>query len=134
MSKPAIKKTICRKAVQIDIEEDRGSTFRKTITWKIKDTSVEPPVIEPVDLTGCTAVLEIKPTQASKTILHTITTEDGGITLGGVFGTIDLYIDHATLLSFLWSVAEYTLTITYSDGDKRVFSFGKFILFVGKPT
>lgn len=62
----------------------QGATFSKQLTYKIDDA--------PVDLTSYTARMQVREKYTSKTIIVNLTTENGGITLGGSNGTIDLFI------------------------------------------
>lgn len=47
---------------------------------------------DPYDLTGMTARMQIRPFKGSPTVMATVTTEDGGIILGGTAGTIRVII------------------------------------------
>lgn len=67
-----------------DLTIEQGATFAQRITYKV-------PAGTPVDLTGYTARLQVRRTAASPVALS-LTTENGGITLGGAAGTIDLAI------------------------------------------
>jgi hypothetical protein len=62
---------------------ESGATFTKTLTWKIDDV--------PVNLYGYTARLKAAMTPKANYLME-LTTENGGITLGGEAGTITLSI------------------------------------------
>ena len=62
----------------------QGTTFSKQLTYTIDSV--------PVDLTTYTARMQVREKYTSKTSVIDITTENGGIALGGDAGTIDLYI------------------------------------------
>ena len=62
----------------------QGATFSKQLTYTIDDT--------PVDLTSYTARMQVREKYTSKTAAVNLTTENGGISLGGTSGTIDLFI------------------------------------------
>ena len=70
-------------AGQYDITCDQGATFSRVITWKNSNGT-------PIDLTNYTARLQVRSNYPSSTVLLDLTTENGGITLGGVLGTITL--------------------------------------------
>jgi hypothetical protein len=70
----------------------------------------------PVDLTGFTARMDIRGTLSSATAIHTLTTENGGIALGGVAGTIDLLIPAATTEGFDFGSAVYDLELISAAG------------------
>jgi len=63
----------------VDITIWGGEPFAETYVWK--DAG------EPVDLTGATAYLNVLPTSGTAPLLS-LTTENGGLTLGGSSGTI----------------------------------------------
>jgi hypothetical protein len=64
---------------------NQGATFSRVITWKDESG-------DEVDLTGYTARLMVRTSLAAPEPFITLTTENGGITLGGAAGTITLSI------------------------------------------
>jgi len=112
--------TVSRKAVALNIEIDKGSTFRTTLIWMIG----EPAVIK--DLTGYTARMQMRPDVDSEIILHEMTTEDGGIEIDGVNGKINLFIGDDTSTAFDWNEAVYGLELIDSGGsdDVRRLTYG----------
>lgn len=113
---------ISRQSAELLIEIDKGSTFRHTITWKSGPEGSE----TPVDLTGCSAEMQIREDQDSDIILHTLSTGiEGGITLGDAAGTIELYIADGASTAFDWNSGVYGLEITFSNGDVRRLLRGK---------
>ena len=64
----------------------QGSTFMENLTYEIDDL--------PVDLTGYTARMQVREKVTSTAVIVNLTTENGGIALGGDNGTILLTIDH----------------------------------------
>ena len=62
---------------------DQGATFERLIT--IKDSNDDP-----MNLTGYTARMQIRPEIESSDVLVELTTENGRITLGGAAGTVEL--------------------------------------------
>lgn len=68
----------------------RGSTFAPTeFIYRVKDGDV-------IDLTGYTARAQIRNVDDGELVVPALTTENGGITLGGVDGTIALFISAVT--------------------------------------
>lgn len=64
----------------------RGSTFAPAeFIYRVKDGDV-------IDLTGYTARAQIRNVDDDELIVAALTTENGGVTLGGVNGTIALFI------------------------------------------
>lgn len=76
----------------------QGATFRKRLTWK-----GPLPAQTPIDLTGCTARMQVRPEVESPTVLLELTTANGGITLGGVAGTIELFVSDDASTLFTWT-------------------------------
>ena len=105
---------ISRLSVQINMDIEKGSTFRHRFIW----TYAEDPQ-NPIDLTGCTARMQIRPSQESDAIYQDLTTENGGITLGGTSGTIDLYISDVDSTAWTWNTGVYGLEIAFPNTDVR---------------
>jgi hypothetical protein len=61
----------------------RGATFSEQVEWKDESGT-------PVNLTGFTARMHMRETLEVADPFLTLTTENGGITLGGLAGTIQL--------------------------------------------
>jgi len=66
----------------LDFTIEQGATFNLLLTWKINDT--------PVNLTGYTARLAARVDVEDTVVILSLTTSNGGITLGGSAGTISL--------------------------------------------
>ena len=90
----------------------QGATFRKRLTWTA-------PSGTPVDLTGCTARMQVRPEVESPTVLLELTTANGGITLGGVAGTIELFVSDDASTLFTWTAGVWDLEIEFPGGDVR---------------
>lgn len=97
----------------------QGATFRSLCTWKAGTPAV------PVDLTGCTARMQIRPAAGSPTVLASLTTENGGISLGGSSGTVAIYISADETAGFSWSAGYYDLEVEFLSGDVRRLLSGK---------
>ena len=91
----------------------QGATFRKRLRWGVKATGV------PIDLTGCTARMQVRPEVESPTVLLELTTANGGITLGGVAGTIELFVSDDASTLFTWTAGAWDLEIEFPGGDVR---------------
>ena len=105
-------------AGKLKITIDQGATFRKRMTW----TTGDPPL--PVDLTGCTARMQIRDEIADADPLITLTTENNGIVLDDVLGTIDLYISDTDTAAIEWTTGVYDLEIILANGDVRRLLYG----------
>lgn len=69
----------------------------------------------PVDLTGYTARMDIKD-KVGGTVLHSLTTEDGGIVLDNSAKTITLLISATDTAAFTWTRGVYDLEMVSSGG------------------
>lgn len=93
----------------------QGATFRKSLAWKSTDENGQNPV--PNNLSGWTARMQIRPTVDSSTVLHELTSANGGIALGGALGTIDLFISDESTALIRGTRAVYDLELTSPAGD-----------------
>jgi hypothetical protein len=66
----------------------QGATFSKQLTWKIEEN--------PVDLTTYTARMQVREKHTSTAKILDLTTENGGISLGGDQGTIQIEVASST--------------------------------------
>ena len=64
------------------IKIDQGGTWNLSLTYKINST--------PVNLTGFTASMMVRKNYTDANPILTLTTENGGIVLGGSAGTINI--------------------------------------------
>jgi hypothetical protein len=95
----------------------QGQTYSKTFIWSAgtccgAGTVGATPI--PVDLTGYTANLQIRPFAGSTTLLYDASTN---IVLGGVTGTIVLTIPSIVTETFTWPNGVYDLFLTDSSGN-----------------
>lgn len=85
----------------------QGSTFRRTLTYKIDDN--------PVNLTGYSARLQVRETHDSTDYI--VFLENGnGITLGASAGTIDILIADTITKDFITGDHVYDLEVESSGG------------------
>lgn len=91
-----------------------GSTHDQTWTWKVGNTAA---TATPVDLTGCTARAQFRPKIGSPTVLLDLSTQNGGIQLGGVLGTIRVLVTDEQTAQMTWTTAVYDLFIYFPDGS-----------------
>lgn len=108
-------------AGQHDIAIYKGATFSKVITWKADDT--------PVNLTGYTARMQVREAIDSIDPFITLTTENGGIALGGTAGTITLTIAAATTAGYTPLRGVYDLELISGSGIVTRLLQGSVILF-----
>jgi len=92
--------------------------------------------LPPRDLTGYVARAQFRTSATSATILLELTTENGGIELGGVEGTIDLLMTDAQTTDFPKAFAEWNIELVApGPGDVVRFDSGvaKFSPDVNRP-
>jgi hypothetical protein len=94
-----------------DFEVEQGATFTRVFTWTTGTTGCSA-TTAPVDLTGYTARMQIRPNVSSTTVIFEANTSNGNIVLGGSAGTITLTIPAADTATFNFSRAVYDLELT----------------------
>lgn len=100
-------------AFKLKLSIDQGATFTRQVTWKTGKPAT------PVDLTGCTARMQIREEIESAEVLVSLTTANGGITLGGAAGTVVLRIEATATAAFQWTAGVFDLEIEFADGTVR---------------
>lgn len=97
----------------------QGSTFMQQLTYSVNEI--------PVNLTSYTAKMQVREKYTSKTSFVDLTTENGGIALGGELGTIDIVI--ASGVTELIPAKEYVYDLELTSGSvvTRLIE-GKFIV------
>lgn len=97
-------------AAKVNLQINQGATFRHKFTWKDSKGRA-------INLTGYIARLQARETIESDIAVLTLTTENGGVVLGGSAGTISLYLsDEATALVTAKKLV-YDLELEASNGD-----------------
>jgi hypothetical protein len=71
---------------------------------------------KPIDLTGFTARMQIRPKLDSATIIESLTTENNLITLDNVKKTVTILIPATTTQNYTFSTAVYSLELVSSGG------------------
>jgi hypothetical protein len=107
----------------------QGSTFGRTITYKYLDPASPPsdPTYLAWNLTGYTARMQVRRTIESNTVLISLTTENGRISLGGPSGIIELNISAADTAA-ITSSGVYDLEIISMTGIVSRIIQGNFTL------
>lgn len=97
-----------------NLEIKQGSTFDDVVTLSLRAT--EGATAVPMDFTGCQARTQFRATKDSPTVLLELTTENGGMELGGTAGTIRWLISAEDTAAIDWTAAVYDTEIVYADG------------------
>lgn len=93
---------------QYDILAPQGATFSETYTYKVNGALV--------DLTSYTARMQVRKTPSSDVKLLDLTTENSGITLGGVAGTITVGASATAMAAVPSGKYRYDLEVVSSGG------------------
>jgi len=96
-------------AGKLNLVIEQGTTFNPVLTYSDSAGTA-------IDLTGYTARMQIRLKRTSAAFLHELTTENGGITLGGAAGTIALLISATDTTAFTFTTAIYDLELITAGG------------------
>lgn len=105
---------------------EQGTTFGRVFELQYPDP-VDPEIYYPYDLTGHTARMQVRRTIESSTAMITLTTENGGISLGGNDGRITILMSDEDTSS-LTSSGVYDLEIIDGGGAVSRVVQGEFVL------
>ena len=97
----------------------QGTTWRSAFT--LYQTETSGPV---VNLTGYSASLVVKDSAGDTTPLLTLSSDSGGIVLGGTLGTISVLQTATQTAAYTWASGEYRLTLTPGAGDTDTYLYG----------
>jgi len=92
----------------LDLTIYQGATWDYTLTWRINEQAK--------DLTNYSARMMIRTTYSQETPEVSLSTSEGGITLGGTSGTIYLVIDAATTAELVAGQYIYDLELISGAG------------------
>jgi hypothetical protein len=107
---------------------NQGATYARVFIWLQGTTCCVPVGSDgglPVDLTGYSAALQIRPFALSTTIFYDASPN---ITLGGILGTITLELPASVTENFTWWQGVYDMLLTSAGGQvTRLLSGSVFI-------
>lgn len=92
-----------------NITIEQGATFRLSLVWKDGAGS-------PVNLTGYTARMQVRRSYPDTSTQLNLTTENGGITLGGAAGTIEVVGDATKTDDIAAAKGVYDLELVSASG------------------
>lgn len=112
----------------LDLYIEQGATYNPpTLTLRYKDTK------EPYDLSIYeSAHLDIKARWWDTSLLFSMTTANGRLTLGGAAGTISRLISATDTAALTWVKGVYVLRLVKADGEEDAVLRGN--VFVGQWT
>lgn len=99
----------------------QGATFLRTLTWQDENETA-------INLTGYTARMHLRTSQDAETPFVILTTENGGITLGGSAGTITLTISAGDTAEITETSGVYDLEIISGSGVVTRLLAGKILV------
>jgi hypothetical protein len=106
----------------LDLTIYKGSTFVKTLQWKTGTPAVA------VDLTGCTARMQVRKSPCDTVVLETLTTENGKIVItDATDGKIQIKISAETSTAYTFVSGVYDLEIVFSDNTVTRIIEGNFM-------
>jgi hypothetical protein len=79
----------------------------------------------PVDLSGCTILIQVRPTPASSVVALTLSTANSSISIGGVSRnliTLNKIVDVAA------GAYVYDMNVTFPSGEVKTYLWGNFIV------
>jgi hypothetical protein len=92
----------------LDFLIPKGSTFSRTLTWKVSGS--------PVNLTNYTARMQARTSAVSGTAVLDMTTANSKITLGGTAGTITLSLSATETAAITQTSLAYDLELVSAGG------------------
>lgn len=89
---------------------EKGATFRHTLIWK-DSTGVA------IDLTGCTAKLQVREAFTANAVLLELNTTNSGLVITPSIGKIELYISSVNTSKLVGIGGIYDLEVYFGNGD-----------------
>lgn len=106
----------------LDLTIYKGSTFVKTIQWKTGDPAVA------VDLTGCTARMQVRKNPSDSVILESLTTSNGKLVITEpTNGKLEIRIPADTSTAYTFLCGVYDLEIVFANGTVTRIIEGDFV-------
>lgn len=96
---------------------EQGATLIRRFVWRDKNQ-------QPINLIGCTAKMQLRESY-DKTPILSLTTEGGGIVIGGADGTVLIKIEATATAQLSFTEALYDLIITDTEGSVTRLAQGK---------
>jgi len=103
-----------------NIIADQGATFARSLVYKDSTGT-------PVNLTGYTAKMQVRPIPGSTDLVLELSTSNGRITLGGSAGTVTLSVPAANM-NFSAGEYAYDLELTSGAGAVTRLVMGAFLM------
>lgn len=101
------------KPFKVSLSILQGQDYDYLFVWKAGVPAV------PVDLTGCSARMQVREKVPSPDVLLELTTDNGRIELGTTDGAITLKLTAVETAALAWRNGFYDLEIVHSNGKVR---------------
>lgn len=103
-----------RAPAKVKLKILQGATYRERFSWNA-------PSGTPIDLTGCSARMQVREEKESPIVLLSFSSAEqpgaGLIVLGGATGTVDLSASADITSGLTWSSGVWDLEIVMANGD-----------------
>jgi hypothetical protein len=103
-----------------NIQADQGSTLLRTLTWTDANGT-------PINLTNYTARMQVRKNLSDAVAVLSLSTQNGGIVLGGALGTIDLIVSDTQMALIEQGSYLYDLEMLTNNTVTRIVQ-GSFIV------
>lgn len=103
---------------RVDLYIHQGATYRHD--WLYVDDADQP-----IDITGYSARLQIRASEASTTVLYSATTANGQLVIDGAAGLVMLAIPDPTNAAWTWRYGVYDLELVDPDAVVDKIGWGK---------
>lgn len=107
-------------SIKQSLSIDQGATWALSFEWLDEQG-------QPIDLTGCTARMQLRATPASPVLLE-LSTDNGRLSLAGALGIIELLVDAPTTAGLSCESGVYDLRVIFPGGQVDVVMGGRFTL------
>lgn len=104
-----------------DMVIDQGATLSRTVTWKDSAKT-------PINLTGYSARMQVRPETASTIVIIELTTANGRIALGGALGTVTMTVSAADTSALVPGRYVYDLELVSGAGVVSRLIMGNFVV------
>jgi hypothetical protein len=99
-------------ATSKNFEVDQNATFTFQVQY------VQSNGTTPVDLTGCTAKMQVRDTQGGSKLAFTLTTPASGITINGPTGTLTIKMTPTQTNKMFYPKSAYDIMVIDTNGNK----------------
>ena len=92
-----------------DILAEQGATLRRVLTWRDANK-------DPIDLTGYSARMQVRKTLDTDSVLLSLSTANGSITLGGSTGTVTIEVSPLKMSQLAAGIFWYDIELVSPTG------------------